>query len=86
VHLINIGEEERAEEVYNILKENGVEVLWDDRDKSPGQKFADADLIGIPFRVVISPKTIENGGVEVKSRANDDAKVIAIDDLISNVK
>jgi prolyl-tRNA synthetase len=50
------------------LKQKGIEVLLDDRDASAGSKFADADLIGIPHRVVISEKSLEKGGLEYKKR------------------
>ncbi len=55
--------------MYKILQDKGVEVLYDDRnDKSVGEKFAEADLIGIPYRVVISNKTLKNDSAEVKKR------------------
>lgn len=57
-----------ADELYNILTEAGIGVLYDDRDERPGTKFADADLLGIPLRVVISSKTVANAQYEVKSR------------------
>lgn len=81
VHLINIGEEEKALELYNKFQEKGIEVLWDDRDKRPGEKFGDSDLIGIPNRVVISPKTLEKEGVELKKRNEKDGKIISIEEL-----
>jgi prolyl-tRNA synthetase len=86
VHLINIGEEEKAEEIYNQLQDNGVEVLWDDRDMRPGQKFADADLIGCPYRVVVSSRSLDDGGVELKKRTQKDSEVVSVDDLLKQVK
>jgi len=84
VHLINIGEDEKAEEIYEKLNKNGVEVLWDDREeKRPGEKFADADLIGIPYRVVISKKSLENSGVEIKKRNEKDSKIISKEELFA---
>lgn len=71
VHLIQIEDKikKEAEKVYKILQDKGVEVLYDDRnDKSVGEKFAEADLIGIPYRVVISNKTLKNDSAEVKKR------------------
>jgi len=64
----------------------GLEVLWDDRDARPGQKFADSDLIGIPHRVVLSPKTIEAGGVEHKKRTEQEGVIISIEDLFDLAK
>ncbi len=86
VHLINIGEEEKAEEIYKQMLERGIEVLWDDRtDKRPGEKFADADLIGIPYRVVVSEKASQNGGVELKKRVEKESKIIATKDLLKKL-
>ncbi len=67
-----------AENFYNILVKNGVEALYDDRaDKSAGEKFAEADLIGIPYRIVISEKSIASGGVEIKRRDEDTSKIVS---------
>jgi len=73
IHLISIEDKEgkvkvEADKLYDRLKARGEEVLYDDRDARPGEKFADSDLIGIPKRIVISAKTIENDSVEVKDR------------------
>jgi len=81
IHLISINADTEAQNLYNKLQEEGVEVLWDERDARPGQKFTDSDLIGIPHRIVISPKTIEAGGVEYKKRTDSDAKIITTEDL-----
>lgn len=78
VHLINIGEEEKTEEIYQKMLEQGIEVFWDDRvDKRPGEKFADADLIGLPCRVLISEKSLEKGGFEVKNRNEEEIKIFS---------
>jgi prolyl-tRNA synthetase len=56
-----------ADKIYNTLTENNIEVLFDDRaGLSAGEKFADSDLLGIPFRAVISPRSIKEGGIELK--------------------
>jgi len=80
VHMVSIGKDNtEAEKLYNQLLENGIEVLWDDRRKSSvGEKFADADLLGIPIRVVISARSIENGGVEVKMRNGEESDIIEL--------
>lgn len=88
IHLLTLGVDENvqngAEELYNKLTEKGIEVLFDDRvDVSAGEKFADSDLIGIPYRVVISKRSLADGGCEVKKRIETSGKVINIDDLIS---
>jgi len=85
-HLVSLGKagddvDSVAKKVYNNLTSKGVEVLWDDRDISPGAKFADSDLIGIPKRIVISKKTLESDSVEIKDRKTGEVKIIKIDEL-----
>ena len=80
VHLISLckdGEDiKRADDLYNTLIEQGKEVLYDDRrEATAGQKFADSDLIGIPTRIIISPKTLEKDSVEIKKRGEKEAKL-----------
>jgi len=72
----------QAEKIYNELTEKGVEVLYDDRsDKTAGEKFADADLIGCPLRVVISNKTLEKNSVELKKRNKKEAELVPLKKL-----
>jgi len=82
VHLITLpGGVEKGEKIYKELQSKGIEVLWDDRnDVSAGVKFADGDLIGIPWRFVVSSKTGDQ--VEVKKRSVTESKVISIEDAI----
>lgn len=83
LHLISLrGGQEAAEKLYNdFLKEN-VEVLYDDRqDKSAGEKFADADLIGIPSRIVISERTLAQDSVEIKKRSEKEEKLVKISNV-----
>jgi len=87
IHLLSLGVDENvkngAEELYNKLTEKGIEVLFDDRlDVSAGEKFADSDLIGIPYRVVVSKRSLADGGYEVKKRIEPSGKIVNIDDLI----
>jgi len=71
-----------ADKLYNDLTQKGIEVLYDDRpDASAGQKFADSDLIGIPKRIVVSPKTLSNDSVEIKMRNNEIAEIIKINNI-----
>ncbi len=58
-----------ADELYEMLGKGGVEALYDDRDVRPGEKFADADLLGIPYLVVVSEKTVNAGQYELKNEA-----------------
>lgn len=84
VHLVSLkGGEEQAEQLYRQLLKAGVEVLWDDRDLSAGAKFADADLIGIPTRLVVSQKTA--GQVEWKRRDTKTAEVISEQEVMSRL-
>lgn len=83
VHLLSLGEEKEAEKIYEELTSRGIEVLFDDRDASAGQKFADADLIGLPYRVVVSAKTVEAGMLEVKRRTEEKPEIISLEDLIA---
>ena len=81
VHLLTLGKEEAGysagDKMYQELRRQGIEVLYDDRrDASAGAKFADADLLGIPWRVVISPKTLTAGGVEVKRRDSEQSEIV----------
>jgi len=77
---------DKAEMIYETLQDAGYEVLFDDRDAPPGVKFKDADLLGIPARVVISTRSLENGGVEVKSRTSKDSEIVAVSDVLESVK
>ncbi len=89
VHLIGIGTTSeslaRIDGVYEALSSKGLDVLLDDRSARPGEKFADADLIGIPHRIVVSDKVPE-GSVEYKNRKDAEAKIIAIDELLDLLK
>ena len=73
------GVSEVAEQIYAELCGKGVEVLFDDRGEKAGPMFNDADLTGIPFRVIISPKTIEQGGVEFKKRGEKEGEMLPLD-------
>jgi len=79
IHLISLNQNEEAEKVYSNLVEKGIEVLYDDRDLMAGEKFAEADLVGCPKRIVISKKSLEAGGVEVEGR------IVSIDQLSANI-
>ncbi len=80
VHLLTVGENEqvknKAKEIYDSLRAQKVEVLFDDRDVRAGEKFADSDLIGIPYRIVVSEKTLAEEMVEVKVRATGKTEMI----------
>lgn len=86
VHLTHLGNDEeslqKAEEIYKLLVEKGIEVLFDDRQESIGKKLNDADLIGIPLRVIVSKKTLAKNGVEVKKRNESKAEIVPFDDVL----
>jgi prolyl-tRNA synthetase len=88
VHLLVLGEDmevrKEADSVYDMLLANKVEVLFDDREGlSPGEKFADADLLGIPMRLVVSNRSIKEGGIEAKARIKEKGEIVKKEDLIS---
>ncbi|MEK7121850.1 MAG: aminoacyl--tRNA ligase-related protein [Patescibacteria group bacterium] len=86
VHLISLEQNEAADKIYDELQNSGVEVLYDDReDKTAGEKFADADLIGCPIRIVVSKKTLEKDSVELKLRNEKEAKLVFLDKLASSI-
>ena len=76
----------KAEKLYNDLTAAGIEVLFDDRPESPGVKFNDADLIGLPLRIVISPRTLKDNGVEVKWRKDKEASNLPLQGLVEAIK
>lgn len=75
-----------AERLYSELTARGIEVLLDDRDERAGVKFMDADLIGIPLRVNIGPKRLQEGLVELKFRRTGEVKVFPPEELINEVE
>jgi len=86
VHLISLDKNKEAEKIYEELTNAGVEVLYDDRDISAGAKFADSDLIGIPYRVVVSEKSLKDGGVEVKKRSEEKSEIIFVEKLVQSLR
>ena len=77
------GAEQQAQGLYDQLTKAGAEVLWDDRDESPGKKFADADLIGVPVRLVVSEKTGDK--VEWKNRASDKTELLTAKQVLDKL-
>jgi prolyl-tRNA synthetase len=75
-----------AEQLYADLRKAGVEVLFDDRDARLGVKFNDADLIGLPLRLTLTKKSLENGGVELKRRDSSEATIIPLAAAISCIQ
>jgi prolyl-tRNA synthetase len=89
VYLASLGDEtdvrQAADELYEQLQSAGIGVLYDDRDERPGEKFADADLLGLPWRIVISSKSLQSGGAELKKRTSTDTHIVAKDAVKSEL-
>lgn len=91
VHLVSLCKDEeqvkKSDEIYNQLTQAGVEVLYDDRPGvRPGEKFADSDLIGIPTRIIVSQKTLEQDSVEIKERTEEASRLVKMSELLSVVR
>ncbi len=84
VYLVQIGDTaDQAKSVYDALQSAGITVLWDDRDERPGVKFADAELIGLPHRVVVSDKL--DGQIEYQSRTDSNQELLTIEALLAKL-
>ena len=77
---------EQADALYDQLCSAGFEVLYDDRDLSAGVQFADADLLGVPIRVVVSPRNLKQGVVELKTRDKSIAETVPVAEAAGRVK
>ncbi|MBI5421596.1 hypothetical protein HZA44_00475, partial [Candidatus Peregrinibacteria bacterium] len=90
VHMTTLGNDaktiEEAEVLYEAFREAGITALLDDRDERAGAKLNDADLIGIPLRLVVSARTLEKQSVEWKERSVKDAEIVKIDGLIKKIQ
>ena len=81
VHLVAAEEGEEADGLYVELRSSGVEVFYDDRRESLGAKFKDADLIGVPLRLTLTPRSLQRGGVEIRARGDAESHIVPIDDV-----
>ena len=91
VYLMNVPGKEmdtraKAEEIYNMLQNAGVSVLFDDRDERAGVKFNDADLIGCPIRITVGEKNLKEGMVELKPRKEKENTLVRIENLVEEIK
>ena len=80
------GVMEAAQELLSNLENHGIEVLFDDRSESAGVKFNDADLLGIPIRVVVSPRNLKQNSIEVKRRDQAEAELVALDQAVGKIE
>ena len=89
VYLVQVGDnpEVSAEvaSLYDSLQKKGVTVLFDDRDERPGAKFADAELLGMPHRVTVSPRSLEQGGYEYSDRSSGESTILTADELLAKL-
>ncbi|KKP82322.1 MAG: Proline-tRNA ligase [Candidatus Moranbacteria bacterium GW2011_GWF2_35_54] len=85
MHLISLGKDEEAQKIYDDLTAQNIEVLFDDRDARAGEKFADSDLIGIPYRIVVSDRSIQAGGVEFKKRNESESEIVKVEEILGKV-
>ena len=89
VHLVGLNNDDGevkdfTDGIYLSLKERGAEVLYDDRDLRAGEKFADSDLLGLPYRVIISKKSKEEGKFEVVTRATGETRLLTEEELYAD--
>ena len=80
------GIKDKSSEIYNLLIENDIDVLWDDREKRPGVKFTDMEVTGIPLTIIIGERTLETGEIEIKKRQDEKPQLVSHQNLISTVK
>ena len=87
VYLVQIGDDSkrRADELYESLKGRGIEVIYDDRDERPGAKFADAELMGIPYRVTVSDRLMTSDQYEFTSRATGVTELLTHSELLAKL-
>jgi prolyl-tRNA synthetase len=85
VHMVAAGANETADGLYERLVSAGVEVLYDDRRESLGAKFKDADLIGVPVRLTLTPRSLQRGGVEIEARSDSTGSVVSIEEVVAAV-
>lgn len=88
VHLVSLGESgsRQADELYDELNEQQIEVLYDDRNERPGVKFADAELMGMPWRVTVSDRLVKAGQVELTNRTSGETKLLTVQELLAILK
>jgi len=86
VYLVSIGDvTEQAESLYETLTQKGIEVLYDDRDERPGAKFADAELMGIPYRVTVSSRLVADNNFEITNRSTNETNILTHDELLDKL-
>lgn len=84
VYLVQIGNEskQKANDLYDELTDRGIEVIYDDRDERPGAKFADGELMGIPYTVTVSDRLLDSENIELKRRTSNEAEILTKEELV----
>lgn len=89
VHIVALARDEEitrvSDQLYNDLNRAGIATVYDDRDLSPGVKFNDADIMGLPLRVTVSSRSLQQGGVEIKWRWSDEREIIPLDGAVERI-
>ena len=89
VHIVALARDEEitrvSDQLYNDLNRAGIATVYDDRDLSPGVKFNDADIMGMPLRVTVSSRSLQQGGVEIKWRWSDEREIIPLDGAVERI-
>lgn len=85
VEVVSLGENERSEMFYSEFCSRGIETAFDDRELAPGAKFADADLVGIPYRLVVGPRGLKDGKVDIKKVATNELIPVSVNDAVSKM-
>ena len=88
INLKNSDQEcyQKSLEIHDLFEKKGIEVIFDDRNESAGKKFSDSDLIGIPFQLIIGPRELKNGNVELKTRKTNEKEIISFDSAVDKIK
>ena len=88
INLKNSDQEcyQKSLEIQDLFEKKGIEVIFDDRNESAGKKFSDSDLIGIPFQLIIGPRELKNGNVELKTRKTNEKEIISFDSAVDKIK
>jgi len=76
---------DQAENIYNDLQKKGIGVLYDNREETPGIKFVESDLIGIPIRLIVSEKTLDKQSVEIKKRTEKEGRLVKIKSYVQQI-
>jgi prolyl-tRNA synthetase len=85
IHLLSLGKNEAADKIYKTLKDNKIEVLYDDRDVSPGNKFAESDLVGCPYRLIIGKNFVDENSLEFLDRRTKQLKNLPLSEILQIV-